>query len=181
MTARRRPAWLLWVLAVLLLTPVVELLVVLAVADRIGGWALVLLAASTVAGVLVLSRGSRAAWRRARESARQGRAPQREAVDGALTVVGGVLLLVPGFVTDVLAVCCLLPPLRWGVRALVVLVVGRWAARAVVRVSGGAFGDVVTGQVVLDAEPREDTGSGPAARPVQGRVLPPRDPDGPRH
>lgn len=180
---RRRPLWLTWVLAVVLLTPVAELLVVLAVARRIGGgWTLLLLVAASVLGVLILARGGRATFRRVREVSRQGRPPTGELADAFLTVLGGVLLLVPGFVTDVLAVVCLVPPLRWGVKALLALGTARAVSRATARAGGGAR--VVQGSVVLQAEetgpdssaPRPTAPGGPQV--IEGRVLPPERGDG---
>lgn len=46
------------------------------------------------------------------------RVPGREVADGALVVLGGALLLTPGFVTDVFGVLCLLPPTRAVLRRL---------------------------------------------------------------
>jgi UPF0716 protein FxsA len=49
-----------------------------------------------------------------------GRPPAREALDGALVFVGGVLLIAPGFITDVIGATLLLPPTRSVVRRLIV-------------------------------------------------------------
>ncbi len=48
-----------------------------------------------------------------RRRSRPGGCPAREVVDGALVLVGGALLIVPGFITDVLGLLLLLPPTRW--------------------------------------------------------------------
>lgn len=177
---RGRSPWL-WLLAALLLTPVVELLVIVAVADRIGGWTLLLLAAAAVAGVLILSRGGKATFRRVREVGRSGRTPTRELADAFLTVLGGVLLLVPGFVTDVLALVCLVPPLRWAARVALLALLGRWASRTAVRFGVAGVvdrGRVVPGSVVPPgpgtnrSRPR-DAEPGAGGPPLlEGRVLP---------
>jgi UPF0716 protein FxsA len=40
------------------------------------------------------------------------RTPTREVVDGALVVIGGILLMIPGFISDVIGILFLLPPTR---------------------------------------------------------------------
>ena len=45
-----------------------------------------------------------------------GRSPGREVLDGALILIGGLLLIVPGFLSDLLAAVALLPPTRSLVR-----------------------------------------------------------------
>ncbi|HZI97576.1 MAG TPA: FxsA family protein [Actinomycetales bacterium] len=146
MTARRRWAWAAAAVAAL---PLVELVVVLAVGRSIGGWqTLALLVVTSAVGVVVLRREGRATWRAFTAAAADGRAPGTEVADGALVLVGGLLLAVPGFVTDVLGLVFLLPPARpWARRML-----QAWAGRGVVRdgpptVRGGA-GRVVEGEVV---------------------------------
>ncbi|SEM24189.1 FxsA family protein [Streptacidiphilus jiangxiensis] len=83
-----------------------ELWLVVAVADLIG-WLLVLLLllAGFVAGASVIKRAGLKAF----AAARAGNMPEGEART-AVTVAGGVLLMVPGFLTDVLGLLCLLPP-----------------------------------------------------------------------
>ena len=124
---RRRWAWAAAAVAAL---PVLELLGVLAVGRAIGGWpTLGLLVAISVVGVVVLRREGRATWRAFTEAARDGRRPGSDVADGALVLLGGLLLAVPGFLTDVLGLVCVLPPTRpWARRLL-----QAWVARRVVR------------------------------------------------
>jgi UPF0716 protein FxsA len=49
---------------------------------------------------------------------RAGRVPAREVLDGGLVIFGGVLLLTPGFITDILGLLLLIPPSRAVVRAV---------------------------------------------------------------
>ena len=65
------------------------------------------------------SRG-RAAWRRLADAVLAGRPPGREVLEGALVLLGGALLVVPGFITDALGTLVLLPPARRAVRSLIV-------------------------------------------------------------
>ena len=98
---------------VLLLWAALELFVAIKVADAIGVLAtVVLLLLSWPLGSWALRSQGRAAWRRLGAAVSAGRSPGREVLDGALVVLGGALLIVPGFVSDVLGVLALLPPTR---------------------------------------------------------------------
>ena len=146
---RRRPTWVGWLVAVLLATPVVELVVFIWVVDWLGGWwALLLLVVSAFCGALILARRAPTTFRRVRQASRAGRVPTPELAEAALTVLGGVLLLVPGFVTDVLALACLLPPTRSIARWAVQAALARWVLRMSGRSGGGGPGPVIQGQVL---------------------------------
>ena len=76
----------------------------------------------------------RAAWRRFNDAMLARRVPHAEALDGALVIFGGALLLTPGFITDVLLGLLLLdPPLRLARR-----IVGEGDRQADARGGGGA-------------------------------------------
>lgn len=102
-------------LAVLLLIlwPVAELFVAIKVAGAIGVLLTVLLLIAGVPiGIWLTRSEGRAAWRRLSAAVAAERAPGREVIDGALVLVGGVLFIVPGFITDVLGLLLLLAPSR---------------------------------------------------------------------
>jgi UPF0716 protein FxsA len=61
----------------------------------------------------------RAAWRRLSAAVATGRPPGREVIDGALVLVGGTLLIIPGFITDVVGLLLLLAPTRRVAGALI--------------------------------------------------------------
>jgi UPF0716 protein FxsA len=101
----------------LLIVPIVwflaELFVVIEVAKAIGVAAtLLLLILSWPIGAWALRTQGRAAWRRLSAAVNAGRAPGREVLDGALILIGGLLLIVPGFISDLLGAVALLPPTR---------------------------------------------------------------------
>ena len=101
-------------LLLLILWPVAELFVAIEVAQAIGVLAtVVLLIISWPLGLWLVRTEGRAAWRRLQAAVAAGRMPTREVVEGALVLVGGALLIVPGFITDVLGLLLLLPPTRW--------------------------------------------------------------------
>jgi UPF0716 protein FxsA len=109
------------VLLVLACWVAAELFVAIKVADAIGVLlTVVLLFAGWSVGTWVLRSRGRAAWRRLSIAVSEGRAPGREVIDGALVLFAGALLMVPGFITDVLGICALLPPTRTLARWLLV-------------------------------------------------------------
>jgi UPF0716 protein FxsA len=90
-----------------------EIYVSIRVADAIGVLATVLLLiAGWPVGAWALRSQGGAAWRRLGAAVGAGRSPGREVLDGALILFGGTLLIVPGFITDLLGILLLLPPTR---------------------------------------------------------------------
>ncbi|GGV34781.1 hypothetical protein GCM10010182_68390 [Actinomadura cremea] len=113
------------VLAFLVL-PVVEIYVIIQIGGVIGAWPTVgLLVFECLLGGWIMRREGRRAWRALQETFERGVVPDRELADAALVLVGGVLLLTPGFVTDVFGFAFVLPFTRPLVRGLL----SRWAAR----------------------------------------------------
>ncbi|MDO5091018.1 MAG: FxsA family protein [Cardiobacteriaceae bacterium] len=104
----------------LLLLPVLwfvgELFVIILIAGKIGGWATIgWLAAAGVAGVLLI-RGQQISMLGGMQ---RGLRPQAgELREGSFRVLAGLLLIIPGFLSDALALVFLLPPLRVAVGAL---------------------------------------------------------------
>jgi UPF0716 protein FxsA len=100
-------------LLLLLLWPVAELLVAIQVAHLIGVLeTIVLLIITWPLGSWALRSQGRAAWQRLSAAVAAGRRPGREVLDGALVLAGGLLLIVPGFITDVVGLVLLAPPTR---------------------------------------------------------------------
>ena len=104
-----------------IVVPIAELAVLIQVGQAIGvWWTILLLIADAILGSWLLRTQSRAAWRRFNEALAGGRVPHREVVDGVLVIFGGVLLLTPGFITDIFGVLFLFPPTRVLLRGLLV-------------------------------------------------------------
>jgi len=93
--------------------PVVEVFAFIEVGHSIG-WlpAVVLLIATSVLGARVVRVQGRSAIERVSLAVSERRAPGLAAIDGALGFLGGALLVVPGFVTDVFGLLLLFPPTR---------------------------------------------------------------------
>jgi UPF0716 protein FxsA len=125
---------LLGLIALFILLPLAELYVILKVGDAIGPiWTILLLAADSVAGSMLLRSQGRAVWGRFNRTLSEGRMPHREVQDGVLVIFGGAFLITPGFITDVFGLLLLLPPTRNLVRRYGMRAVGR---RVATRVGG---------------------------------------------
>lgn len=158
--SRRRPlAWLL--LVAFVVVPIVEIYVLIQVGQVIGAWwTILLLVADSILGSWLIKREGGRAWRALRTALESGRMPATELADGALILIGGTLMLSPGFVTDVFGIALILPftrPLFRRLLARVVtqklMAVGPLGARGPVgRTPGDARrpGPVVRGEVVDD-------------------------------
>ena len=100
-------------LLVLLVIPVVELYVIVQASHLIGlPETLLLLIVVSVTGTYLLRREGAAAWRRLREALERGEMPTREVTDGFMILLGGALLVTPGFVTDAVGLLLLFVPTR---------------------------------------------------------------------
>jgi UPF0716 protein FxsA len=112
--------------ALFIVVPIVELYVIIQVGQAIGVVpTLLLLFADAILGSLLLRHQGRGAWRRFNEALAQRRFPGREVADGAMIVVGGTLLLTPGFITDIFGLLLLIPPTRAMIRRLLRTVFAR--------------------------------------------------------
>jgi UPF0716 protein FxsA len=156
---RRLVPW--WVLALLfVVVPVLEIYLLIQVGQVIGAWwtVLLLIAAGFAGSWLVKREGSRA-WRALQEALAAHRMPAKELADGALILIGGTLLLTPGFLSDLVGAFVILPFTRPIARAALTRVVTRkLLAGADVRLGyagtqerrGPGHDGVVRGEVVDD-------------------------------
>lgn len=100
----------LLILLAILLVPALEIFVLILVGGAVGAWPVIgLLAAETVLGAWLVRREGRRAWGALHGTVRTGVLRDRELGDAALVMAGGMLLLFPGFVTDVLGLALVLP------------------------------------------------------------------------
>jgi UPF0716 protein FxsA len=131
-------------LLLLILWPIAELVVAIVVANAIGILAmLLLLILGWPIGAWAIRSQGRAVWRRLAAAVAQQRPPGREVLDGALVLIGGTLIMIPGFITDVVGLICILPPTR-------ALIRGAFVRNLQSRMMTNAFR--VTGVRVYDAD-----------------------------
>ena len=109
-SGRRRPRWGWYVFLALLVVPVAEIAVIVAVGKVIGGWqTLALLLLESALGAYLVKHEGRRAWQALRGALNSGQMPGRELADAALVLIGGTLLLTPGFLTDIMGFFFILP------------------------------------------------------------------------
>jgi UPF0716 protein FxsA len=162
---KRFPWWLL--LVAFVLVPLVEIYVIIQVGQAIGPWwTILLLIADSVLGSWLVKREGARAWKALREALDQGRMPATELADGMLILIGGLLMLTPGFVLDLVGMLCILPLTR---------PIGRKALAGFVsrRLTGGAFPGVASYGGGAQRGPGSPAGhdSRPGPDVVQGDVV----------
>jgi UPF0716 protein FxsA len=148
-----RGRWLrLAMLVAFIGVPLIEIWVLIEVGQVIGpGWTILLLILDSLLGTWLIRREGGKAWRGLRQALESGRMPARELADGALILIGGTLMLTPGFVTDALGILLILPFTRPVARRLLTQVVSRRLVPGyATRPGPGPGGPVVRGEVVDD-------------------------------
>ena len=104
---------------VLGLLALAELIVFVLVASWIGiGWTILAMLGTSALGAMLLGRQGTKALGELRDRARTRRPAGRELGNAGLAAIGGLLMLVPGFLTGLIGLLCLLPGTRDLVRAL---------------------------------------------------------------
>lgn len=104
--------------ALFIVVPFIELYVILQIGREIGAvWTIALLIFMSVAGAALVKREGFGVLRRAQQRMEAGQVPGRELVDGVMILFAGALLLTPGFLSDVVGILLLLPPIRVTLRA----------------------------------------------------------------
>lgn len=163
-----------------LLTPVLEIYLLVQLGQVIGGWwTVLLLLAETLLGVWIVRREGRRAWRALQETLQRGVMPDKEIADAALVLSGGVLIVVPGLITDVVGLLFVLPFTRPLVRSLM----SRWAARRVRQAEARGVGPMFPpGLGPFGPQGRDEGSAGvgvPKGPVVRGEVVdedPPKNP-----
>ncbi|TFE27826.1 FxsA family protein [Cohnella luojiensis] len=114
-------------LAVFLLA-LMELWFIFMVGKWIGGWAtLALLIGSGALGAWLIKTEGRKVWQQARQQMEAGQAPGHSLLEGLCVLAGGILLIAPGFLSDIVGLTMLLP----FTRPLYRLYIYRWLERKV--------------------------------------------------
>jgi UPF0716 protein FxsA len=159
----------IWLFVAFLVMPLVELYVIIKVGSWIGVLPTIgLLVVDSLIGTWLIRREGAKAWRALSERIQTGRMPHRELADGALIVLGGALMLSPGFVTDLFGILLVLPVTRPVFRRLVISYAGSRATRMATGYPAGYRSD--------DPRPgtRRGTPGGPGVPPgdvVRGDVV----------
>ena len=166
---------------VLLALPLLEIGAFIWVGGEIGiGWTLLLVILSGIVGATLLKRQTLSTLRAAQAETRAGRLPERQIVHGAMIALAGILLIVPGFISDIVGLLLFLPPVRdlvWNAvrRRIVVVSTPGFGARPparpdVVELTNGEFQRRPDGSspwVGIDGdEPTRRRGGGDSDKPT---------------
>lgn len=121
--------------------PIAELWLLIKIGGEIGIVpTLALLVIGSFVGAALARSQSRAAWERFNRALAEGRMPGREVFDGAMIILGGALLVTPGFITDVFGIAFLLPPSRAAIRQLLTRLVAKRSPAIRVATFGASAG-----------------------------------------
>jgi len=138
---------MLRIIAVLLLIPLLDM-VMLVILTGVVGWEVVVLAVvlTALVGMFLVRAEGRHTMAKIQRKAVQGELPADELIDGALLLVSGAMLLTPGLVTDLVGFLLVIPFTRYPIR----LAVKRWV---VVPYADAKTGGFVTGNVHVGGFP----------------------------
>ncbi len=139
-----------------LVVPLIELYFLIKVGEGIGAWSTIFLVIFTAfVGVLLLRQQGLSTLGRFQKSMMEGKAPAGEMLEGVFLLLGGGMLLLPGFVTDAIGFLCLIPFSR--------KILAKWLLRnssmrmhSATGFSSTTNGSVIDGEFVHRADDRLD-------------------------
>jgi UPF0716 protein FxsA len=139
-------------LLIVLIIPFAEIYLLLGVGSIIGAFPTILLVVFTaVLGAFLLRQQGFATFRRFQDSLARGEIPAYEMIEGPLILVGGALLLTPGFITDILGLACLIPATRKKIAQYII------EHHLILAEASGAFGQAKAAESnVLEGEYRKE-------------------------
>jgi UPF0716 protein FxsA len=149
--------------------PIVEIYFLVQLGQQIGAlWTIVVVIGAGVLGTYLVKREGSRAWRALQVALASHRMPSTELADGALILIGGTLLLTPGFVSDAVGLFCILPFTRPVARRALARVISRRLTVMPAGPFGPAFGAPPNQP---PGAPEPGFGPGTARRPGHGDVI----------
>lgn len=146
-----------------LLTPAIELGLLIQVDRLIGFWPTIgLIIATGLVGSYLARREGTSTWQRLNRKLAQGGLPGNELIDGVIILVAGALLITPGVLTDVIGFIGLVPLTRRPIRNLLMKRFKRKMEDGTMQVQFGAFGVSQPPPSGPDANGSDTHGSGSA-------------------
>lgn len=173
------------ILLALIGVPILEIAVFIQAGKWIGLWPTVgIVILTAVAGTALLRIQGLSTIARARESLEAGQLPVAEVFDGLCLLIGGALLLTPGFITDALGFLLLIPTVRlvlrrwWGIHLTDTGRMGAWSdvPPSDSGSSRGGLGPVIDGEFEEVVDEKEPTNRGNSKSRANQRVIPPKGP-----
>lgn len=113
-----------WLILIFILIPAIEIGIFIWTGNLIGGWSVVLLIILTgIIGAGLVKQQGMVTWKRAQLSIYNREVPREQIIDGICIILGGILLLTPGFLTDFLGFLFVLPWTRGPFKKLIGLLI----------------------------------------------------------
>jgi UPF0716 protein FxsA len=170
----------LWiVVAALVIVPIVEIAVLIGIGQVIGlGWTLLLMLVTSFIGGWLLRKEGGKAWRAFQADLADRKPPGNTATDGLLVLIGGIFMLVPGFVSDVIGLFFILPPTRRLARAFALRVIApRMSAAASTTLFGPRrvhvrYGDPFPSTPPSGAQPTARRTAEAPGDAIEGEIVP---------
>jgi UPF0716 protein FxsA len=169
--ATSRRGWVVWVVVALAIAlPISEVVLLIATGRLIGAWPTIgLMLATSLIGAWLAQREGRRTWTALRQALAENRMPAGELADAVLIMIGGLFLLLPGFISDVIGLIFLLPFTRPVMRWLLTWLLARAATNRGINL------DTLRNQATILADPSSvihgETVPDDAQRPPQPDVV----------
>ncbi|SFG08937.1 UPF0716 protein FxsA [Halobacillus alkaliphilus] len=124
-----------WLLLFILIVPALEIGLLIWAGNWIGPWWVILLIILTgVIGAWLAKQQGLETIRNFQNSMSSGQMPQDTLLDGACILVGGAVLLTPGFITDAIGFLLLIPPTREPIKRLIKKVISKMMDKGTVTI-----------------------------------------------
>ena len=157
---------LLLLIAILIGLPILEVWILVLVADQVGVWpTLATLVIHAVGGGLLMRHEGRRAWQALTNAYTTGKVPTGHLADAALILLGGTLLMMPGYLTDVIGFLFLFRWTRPFARKMIAFFVAR-------RNKGAAGPRRWSGPGDSYTKPLKPPANGPAKRAGEPTIIP---------
>ncbi len=113
-----------WFILIFILLPAIEIGIFIWSGNAIGGWSVVgLIILSSIIGAALVKKEGLETWKKAQLAMYNREVPREEIIDGICIILGGILLLAPGFVTDFLGFLLVLPWTRPPFKKLIIFLI----------------------------------------------------------
>ncbi|MGL5405493.1 MAG: FxsA family protein [Propionibacteriaceae bacterium] len=150
----RKHSWVHWfLLGFFIGLPILEVIVFIYSAHNIGVLkTFLLMFLTSTLGLWLGKREGNTAWKGLRQASRQGRLPAVEIADAVAVSIGAILLLIPGFVSDIVGLLFLMPITRGVARNIIFYAIARKFPQATRKTTSSAndHPTVIEGEVVAD-------------------------------
>jgi UPF0716 protein FxsA len=119
-----------WLMVLFIVIPATEIFVLLSIGKLIGGWeTFALILVSGFLGAYLSKREAKRVWEYAQHRLSKGEIPTDSILDGICIFAGGLLLLTPGFITDISGLLLVLPFTRPIAKLLLLKLIRRMIGR----------------------------------------------------